>query len=320
MPETLYLLGVPLALFPICLGTGNLGIKPPEGEAFSLLDAYVAAGGNFIDTAKIYNEWVPGELRRSERIIGDWMALRKNREQLVIATKGAHPNFDDGKPRLTPEAIQEDLDGSLQKLRVESIDLYYLHKDAPELPVEPVIDVLNANVRVGKMRALGASNWTAARIAEANAYAARSGQHGFVANQPLWSLGSEHQRPRGLGMLPLDTEAFAFHQQTQLPVIPYSAQAEGFFEKWVHADAPARARLREHHYGTETNIRRAEVAEDIARDRGWSVTEVVLAWLRSQPFPVIPIIAAGNSEQLRQSLKAADKRLEPAEMQRLAEA
>src|SRR3954470_479329 len=230
--------GTPLKVSPLCLGSVTFGNTITESESFALLDRFVAAGGNFIDTARIYSDWVPGEKHRSERIIGDWLAARRNRAELVIATKGAHPLIETpDTPRTAAAELREDLEGSLRTLRTDVIDLYWLHRDDPARPVEHFIDALNGFLREGKIRAFGASNWTAARLRRANNYARQSGQQGFAANQPFWSLGVAQSRPPSFtGYVKFDADAYRFHQETGLAVIPYTSQANGFFSKLARGD------------------------------------------------------------------------------------
>src|SRR5690606_27483631 len=179
-----------LSVSPVCLGTALFGADIDDRASFALLDRFVAGGGNFIDTARIYSDWLPGERHRSERVLGDWLRSRGNRDSVVVATKGAHPDLASPTiPRSSTAEIRADLEGSLRSLGLDVIDLYWLHRDDPSRPVEYFIDLLDGFQREGLIRAFGASNWSADRLRAAHAYASRSGRHGFVANQPMWCLG-----------------------------------------------------------------------------------------------------------------------------------
>jgi aryl-alcohol dehydrogenase-like predicted oxidoreductase len=305
-----------LTVSPLCLGGVPFGNTVSEKKTFALLDRFVAAGGNFIDTARIYSDWLPGETRRSERILGDWLKARRHRRRLVIATKGAHPFIESLQtPRSSAAEIRDDLEGSLRTLRTDVIDLYWLHRDDRTRPVGHFIDLLNAFHREGKIRALGASNWTAARLAAANAYARKSGQLGFAANQPCWSLGCQAAKPaKDPGLVRFDAAAYRFHRQSGLAVIPFTSQARGFFSKLALPRARQPAKLRQDDYFVPANVATAKLVWQIARTRGVKPSAIVLAYVWSRPFPVVPIIGCRTFAQLEECIAAVPVRLTPAEL------
>jgi aryl-alcohol dehydrogenase-like predicted oxidoreductase len=337
VPESaLYLVnaipGIDKPIFRICLGTAHLGSVIPRDASFMLLDAFLAQGGTLIDTAKVYSDWLPGERSRSEKLIGAWLRARGNRDLVQIATKGAHLDIATRQARVSPAFIAEDLDASLHNLAIDRIDLYWLHRDDPSQPVEPLIDALNAHLRAGKIGAFGASNWSTARLRAAHAYAVASGQVGFAANQPMWSAAVT-DASAALRLDPtlalMDAPMRTFHTETQLPCLPYSSQANGLFSKLAHPPAPAPIRTQlwqlargavhvlrgiRTMYPAADNRRRFIVIKQIAKDRGISVTQCVLAYLLSAPFPVVPIIGSRTQEQLADSLSAARVRLSAAEL------
>jgi aryl-alcohol dehydrogenase-like predicted oxidoreductase len=311
-----------LEVSPLCLGAMPFGDTIGEKESFAVLDRFAALGGNFIDTARIYSDWKPGERRRSERILGDWLAARGGASGLVIATKGAHPFIESlGVPRTSAAELRDDLEGSLRTLRLDVVDLFWLHRDDPARPVEHFVDVLNGFLREGKIRAFGASNWTAARIRAAQDYARASGQAGFAASQPLWSLGWRRAAPPPFaGLVLFDLEAYRLHRETGLPVMPYTSQAHGFFSKLA---LPADRRppgLETHAYHTPPNLAAAQVASELAAAKGASVNSIVLAYLRSRPFPVVPIIGCRTPEQVAGSAATLEVRLSASELLALEEA
>jgi aryl-alcohol dehydrogenase-like predicted oxidoreductase len=316
--------GTELSVSPICLGCANLGVKNTESEAFELLDAYVAAGGNFLDTARVYSNWVPGELNRSERIIRDWLESRKNRDRIVLATKGAHPILGSIDSRLSKDHIDADLYGSLETLRVDTIDLYYLHRDEPSRPVAEIIDVLVGHRDAGAIRAFACSNWQPDRIAAANAYAKANGVTGFVANQMRWSLaGMSAPAPEDKTMCAMDTSTYKLHIDSGLPAgeaplaaIPYGSQGGGYFSK-LAADAEAASKSGFHN---DTNVVLLPLLQEAAADLDTSVAAVALAWLIAQPFPTIPIIGSRTIPQLEDSLKAADIALQDRYLARINDA
>ncbi len=326
-----------LAVFPICLGSAFLGAVIDKAESFALLDAYVAAGGNFIDTAKVYSDWIPGERSRSEKLIGEWMTARGNRNAIVLATKGAHPPLSTMTPRMSAQDISDDVHASLSHLRVHSIDLYWLHRDDPATPINAIIDALNTHVRAGKLRYLGCSNWRVARIREANAYAAASGQAGFVASQPMWSAAVVD--PAGIAdktMAIMDAETHAFHNSTQLACVPFSSQAGGLFTKLGQPPSAKLARAfkggpravaraayiavrgvlagSRPMYPVQPNQRRRAAMLQVAQARGLTLSQVVLGYLIAQPFPTIPIVGCRTQEQLHDSLTAIDAHLSAADL------
>lgn len=304
--------GTGLTVSPLCLGGVPFGNTINEADSFALLDHFVAAGGNFIDTARIYSDWVPGEKRRSERILGDWIASRRNRAKLVIATKGAHPFIETiDTPRTSAAEIRDDLEGSLRTLRTDIIDLYWLHRDDPARPVEHFIDVLNTFLREGKIRAFGASNWSAARLRAAHDYARKSGQQGFTANQPFWCLGVAASRPPPFtGYVKFDADMYRFHRDTGLAVIPYTSQANGFFSKLARGDEG----LEKHDFYVPANLAAGQSVRELAALKRVPPSAIVLAYLRSRPFRVVPIIGSRTVAQLYDCVASLPVLLAPDEL------
>ena len=290
------------------LGTVHFGTRLSEQACWQLLDRFVAAGGVLVDTAAIYNDLVAGEIRRSERILGDWLAARGNRDAVYLATKGAHPPLpfqpSEAGVRVRPGCIAADIDGSLRTLRVDRIDLYFLHRDDPEFPVAPLIDALNRACRSGKIGAFAASNWTTERIAEANRYAATSGQRGFEANQMLWNCGSTGMTPRAdSSLIRMDADMKRYHAKSELLATPYSALAQGYFQKLLAGgdgvSAPGIV-----NYDTAVNRHLAQRLRKLSETRECNLTAVCLGYLVSHEFPVAPLVSPSTSEQLADSLKA----------------
>lgn len=310
-----------LSVFPLCLGAASLGVNMSRSDAFALLDAYVAAGGNFLDTARVYSDWIPGETQRSEKIIGEWLGARRNRSRIVVATKGAHPDLAKPLPRVTPAAIDGDLTDSLRHLRTDFIDLYWLHRDDPTQPVGPIIDALERHRRAGRIREYGCSNWTAARITAASEYAAGSGAAGFRANQPMWNaavIDSAAIRTRDASLVVMDESLRQLHIESQLCCIPYSAQASGLFTKI--AGGVTSAKFPTATYPLAPNTRRLTVLQRIASEHGLTLTQTVLGYLLGQPFTTIPIVGPHTSAQLADTLSAADVRLAPSDIADIASA
>lgn len=308
-----------LAVSPLWLGGVPFGNTLDEAATFALLDRFVELGGNAIDTARIYSDWVPGEKRRSERVLGDWLRARGHRSSLVIGTKGAHPFIESlNVPRFSAAELRDDVEGSLRTLRIDVIDLFWLHRDVPAQPVEHFIDVLNGFVREGKIRFFGASNWTAARLRAANDYARASRQQGFIANQPFWSLGCQQARPSPItGLVKFDVDAHAFHRETGLTVVPYTSQANGFFSKLALPSTQQPADFAKHEYHTPPNLAAGKIVLELAKAKRVNPSAIVLAYLWSRPFPVTPIIGSRTPAQLEDSFAALGVTLSPAELERL---
>lgn len=296
-----------LAVYPICLGTVVFGSEMPQAEAFRLMDAYRAAGGNFIDTAKVYADWLPGERSTSEKAVGAWLRQRGCRDQVVLATKGGHPDLDAMDiPRLSPPEIVEDLEASLRHLDVETIDIYWLHRDDPTRPVGDMLETLAAQVLAGKIRYYGCSNWSGERLRAAQAYALQNGLPGFSANQMLWSLAAvAPDQVKDPTLAWMDEPMHAFHRDSGLAAIPYSAQAGGLFSKL----ADGRLTLETAgSYAHPRNLQRLEAVRALAAQTGLSITQIVLGYLLSQPFVTVPIIGPKSLAQLTDSLTAAEVR------------
>ena len=162
----------------LALGTDYFGSTVSRDVCMQLMDHYLEAGGNVIDTAESYARWLPGGEYQSEKVIGEWLRERRTRDQIVLSTKGAHPKLESmDVPRLSKAEIQADLDSSLQRLGVEHIDLYWLHRDSPGYPVEEILESLETFRKAGKIKYAGFSNWTQSRAEEARLAAERLGVH-----------------------------------------------------------------------------------------------------------------------------------------------
>lgn len=299
-----------LRVSSLCLGTADFGAGISQGEVESLLDRFVDAGGNFLDTAAIYADWTSAGKGSSERAISQWTRTHPSTE-LVIATKGAAPEMHSpGVSRMTRGDIEFDLNNSLKNLGAETIDLWYLHRDDPSVPVEEVLGLLEDQKRAGKLRFYAASNWRASRLKAAEAAAQKMGALGFVADQPMWSLAQPDLTGSDPTLEVMNPELFAFHESSGMAAIPYSSQANGFFQKVAQGRPTDTALVA---YETDlvraTNHARFARAQSLSSETGLSLTQLVLGYLLSQPFPVVPIIGSRNMEQLNDSLSGADVRL-----------
>lgn len=297
----------PLNVSKIVLGTDYFGSTVPEETAFRLLDAYLDAGGNCIDTARLYASWVPGGDGASERTIGKWMKSRGCRGRVLLSTKGGHPPLERmSSGRLNRRDIEADLEESLKTLGTDVIDLYWLHRDDATHPVEDIMDTLSALIRKGKVRAAGCSNWRTARIEEANRAAAQA-PAAFCASQIQWSLASSTPEAHGDPTIVCmnDTE-YRWYQKEHFPVFAYSSQAKGFFARGAAMGLDAINKKALARFATPENISRLERVREYAAESGLTVSAVSLGYLLCNPVPAVAIVGCKSEEQLMDSLAAAD--------------
>jgi aryl-alcohol dehydrogenase-like predicted oxidoreductase len=297
----------------ICLGALPFGVSMSEDLSFALMDRFLAGGGNFVDTALVYGEWLPDGKGRSERTVGKWVQQRRNRDRVIIGTKGAHPRLSTmDVPRLSRDEIVADLDESLGNLQTGFIDLYWLHRDDPARPVADILHTLNDQVERGKIRYFGCSNWRLDRIQAAQDYATAHGIRGFAGNQLMWSLAVPNRAALfDPAMVTMDATTKGYHVRTGLAAMAYSSQAGGLFtrlESGAPADLPANQRAL---YANEENLRRLKRLQQVAQDRNLPVGVLALAYLVSHPFPAYALAGCSNIEQLQQNLRAGDVELAP---------
>src|SRR5438874_4014332 len=247
---------------------GTMVMEPARLElTYDLLDTWLEAGGNTVDTAHIYNGG------NSERALGMWLRDRGARDRLTILDKGAHNNAD--RARVTPEDIICDLRDSLARLKTDYIDLYLLHWDDPALPVGPIVEALNEQKRAGRIGAFGGSNWTPARIDEANAYAAARGLEGVTASSPNLSLAVPKEPVWGGCISACDAESRAWYEKTQMPLFAWSSQARGFFSGRYSPDQLDDLMTRV--YDSPENWARSQRAGDLGRQKGgYTANQVAL--------------------------------------------
>jgi 1-deoxyxylulose-5-phosphate synthase len=279
-----------------------LGTMLLTDSGFDVLDEYVRLGGNAIDTARVYGD---GD---AERALGAWLAAQPGvREQLVIASKGAHPSGD--VRRVTPVEISRDLRTSVELLG-GPIDLYLLHRDDPSVPVGTIIESLTALREAGLLRAYGTSNWTTARIDEANAWAAAHGLEGFCVSSQHLSLAAQNEEQWADTRSANDPDVYAWHERTQTPLLAWSAQARGYF---FGRSGPEVMRV----YDNAVNRSRRQRASDAGARLGLSCSQVALAWVLHQPFPVYAAFGANTVDQVRSAFGALE--VDPAELASLTE-
>ncbi|MFB9954906.1 aldo/keto reductase [Cellulomonas denverensis] len=300
-----------LDVLPLNLGGNVFGWTADREQSFAVLDGFAAAGGSFIDTADVYSQWVPGNSGgESETIIGEWMTARRNRDDVVIATKVGQAAAQPGTSRA---AVRAAIDGSLRRLGTDHVDLYYAHIDDQDTPLEETVAALGEVVAQGKARYVAASNFTADRLAKALAIADELGVARFVALQPHYNLVHRDEYEGELQDLAVAED---------LAVLPYWSLASGFLT----------GKYRD---GTTVDSQRAGGAarylddrgravlsalDAVAAETGASVTSVALAWLRAQPGIAAPIASARTPEQLPDLIVGATLELTPDQVRTLSEA
>ncbi|MFD4414328.1 aldo/keto reductase [Streptomyces sp. NPDC058467] len=301
-----------LEVFPLSLGGNVFGWTADEAQSFAVLDAYAAAGGNFVDTADSYSAWIEGNKGgESETVIGKWVKARGNRSDVVIATKvSQHPDY----PGLSGANIKAAAEASLRRLDTDYIDLYYTHFDKPEVPVEEIIGALDELVKAGKVREIGASNISAERLQESLEFSDREGLARYVALQPHYNLVSRDTYEGPLRDLA---------SRSGLAAMPYFALASGFltgkYRPGTTVDS-ARAEGAAKHLETERGQKVLAALDEVAQAHDAPVATVALAWLAAQPTVAAPIASARNVEQLPALLGVADLVLTDAELTSLTKA
>jgi len=306
-----------LKVSEICLGTMQFGWTTDERGSIEVLDAFAAANGTFVDTADIYTMWGPRGMEaagESETIIGRWMAARRNRQRIVLATKvrGKMWEGPDGEG-LSRARVIRCCEDSLRRLRTDYIDLYQCHWADLETPIDETLSALDELVRAGKVRYIGASNYPAWRLMEALAASEQHGYHRFVSYQPQYSL---------MERAGFEVEAMPLCKHYGLGVIPYSPLACGFltgkYRKGVDV-ASIRAREVRELYANDKGFALIERMDAISQSHNKTVAQTALAWLLSNPVVTAPIVGANNPLQLNELLGAVGYRLNPEEIASLNE-
>lgn len=317
----------------ICLGTAGFGDKLDQEKSFKVLDIFVQAGGNFIDTANVYCKWLEGHGNCSEQIIGKWLKDRGTQGKVIVATKGAHYSFEDqGRSRVNREDIRTDLDESCRTLGTDVIDFYWLHRDDPEKPAEEVVDILEEMQKEGRIRYFGFSNYRTKRLKEIQKCLEERNHPGITAVSNQWSLaginpgGNANPDPT---LVEFSREEYKWHCETKTASIPFSSTAIGFFSKlqkmgvpytekvdtfWMRNMESQIANLSESikkSYWNKTNLRTYQKLLKLQKETGHSLQSLSLAYFFHQPFQTVPVTGVSNLNQLKDALAACDIDFEP---------
>ena len=286
--------------------------------AFETLDIAYSLGCNAVDTAHIY---CGGE---SERVIGLWMEARANRENMVVLSKGAHPNRD--RRRVTPYDILSDIHDSLVRLKTTYIDIYVLHRDDPDVPVGPIVEVFNTLRSEGKIRAFGGSNWTHRRIEEANEYAYKKGLLPLTASSPNFSLADQVENPWGelnvgIGGASQKEAREWYLKNPDVKIFAYSSLARGLFSGRIKPDTTAEEAKTIldgpafKAYFHPVNLQKLARAEELAAKKGLGVPQIASAYVFSHPLNIFSLQAPRGIEEMRQNVTAMDTILSAEELE-----
>src|ERR1700732_5003418 len=303
-----------LEIAPSVFGGNVFGWTADGATSFKLLDAFVAAGFNAVDTADVYSKWVPGNSGgESETIIGKWLKRSGKRQRVIIATK-AGSEMGPGKKGLSKGYILAAVEDSLQRLQTDYIDLYQSHVDDPDTPLEETLEAYAHLIRQGKVRAIGASNYNAKRLGENLQVSKKKGLPRYESLQPLYNLYDRAEFETDLAPLCL---------RENIGVIPYFSLASGFLAGKYRSEADLAKSARGNFvkkYLNDRGFRILGALDQVAKTHGSTPTQVALAWLLAQPSVTAPIARATNLDQLPEFVNSADLKLDRESLEQLNQA
>ena len=300
--------GIDKALSRVVFGCAIPAMLRGE-DVNALLDDMYELGINVFDTAENYG--------LSEVCLGRWMKERRNRDKLVLISKGCHPYERD---RVTPEDLRHDIEQSFERLGTDYIDIYFMHRDDLKVDVGPMVEILNEYKKAGKIGVFGGSNWTHERIQEANRYAAEHGLTPFQVSSPNFGLCDQIGDPfgGGAGCVTISgragEEARKWYREQEMPVFAYSSLGRGFFSGRVKSARPEEAadvldEFAVKGYCYPENFERLRRVEQLAQEKNCTVPQLALAWVLAQPLKVFPLVSASAKERMTQNLAALEIRL-----------
>ena len=306
--------GTDLVISEIALGTGTYASEVPSDLSEEMLAAYYKIGGTFYDTAHIYGRYAPGDRSLSEILIGKWLKKHNiKRDSIVLSSKGCSniPGIRAYK-RLKPEFLKEDFEESLRNLGTDHLDFYYLHQDDVTQPVEPMIDALNNYVREGKLRYFGCSNWSIDRIRKAQDYAKATGQMGFAATQVMYNMAFPNLGAIDAAyQLYLTDRMMKYLVSIDMPFFAYSAQCRGYFShvftKEFRIDSRKERTVK--FFDNSENLIRAQRAQELCKETGMTMNDVLIGYVMSQEMQGIPIVQPNTMEQFETTFHAIGVRL-----------
>ena len=293
-----------LEVSPLSFGGNVFGWTIEENTSFEVLDHFVAVGGNFIDTADFYSKWVPGNQGgESETILGKWLKLRKNRDQVVIATKVGLDMGDRGKG-LSRQHIIQAVEDSLQRLQTDYIDLYQSHTDDETIPLEETLETYGELIRQGKVRAIGASNYSGTRLLQTLEISRQYGYPRYESLQPLYNLYDRDGYEQDLQQI---------CQEQGIGVINYSSLASGFLSGKYRSEKDLSISQRGNsvkRYLDSRGLRILQALDQVAKTYNSTPTQISIAWLIANPTITAPIVSATNVKQLDDIVNAVNLHLD----------
>lgn len=288
-----------LKIAPLMLGTNVFGWTADEKTSFSILDAFVDAGFNAVDTADVYSRWSPAGAGASETVIGNWLAQGGKRDRIVLATK-VGSEMGEGMKGLSAAYIEQAVEASLKRLKTEYIDLYQSHRDDPNTPQDETAEAYRRLIKAGKVRAVGSSNFTAERLKSAIDAAGGVGAPRYESEQPLYNLYDRSGFEGALQKLCIDEE---------IGVIPFYGLASGFLTGKYRSEADLGKSPRgggAKKYMTPRGMRILAALDEVAGGHGATPAQVALAWVMAQPGLTAPIASATSVAQLQELVGAAE--------------
>lgn len=304
-----------LLVSPVTFGGNVFGWTLDEKKSFEILDGFFAADFNFIDTADVYSRWVPGhEGGESERIIGNWMKSRNNRNKVILATKAGSNMAVDGKKDLSKKYIIKAIDASLKRLQTDYVDLYQSHYDDPETPVEETLEAYDQLIKAGKIRWIGASNFSAERLKESLEASKRLSLPKYQTFQPEYNLYQREGFEKELEQICLDNH---------LGVINYYALASGFLTGKYRSEADLGKSPRGggvKNFMNDRGFRILKALDEVSEQYNSSNASVALAWLIARPSVSSPIASVTSLGQLDDLIRAASLKLSVEDISILDEA
>ena len=296
-----------LTIAPLMFGGNVFGWTADEKTSFAILDAFVDAGFNAIDTADVYSLWVPGHKGgESETMLGKWFAAHGQRDKVVLATKVGMLAVDGDKGGLSKAHIEKAVEASLKRLQTDYIDLYFAHRDDTETSLEETLDAFAALMKAGKVRALGASNYSAARLKEALTVSAKHGLPRYEVLQPLYNLYDRAD---------FEDELEAVCQKNEVGVVPYYALASGFLSGKYRSEADVkkspRGQMVVQKYLNDRGRKILSALDSVAARLKATPAQVAIAWMIAKPAVTAPIASATSLTQLEELVKAPSIKLTP---------
>ncbi len=300
-----------LLVSSLTFGGNVFGWTLNEQESFKILDNFIGAGYNFIDTADTYSKWVFGNKGgESETIIGNWLTKNSKRTEVIIATK-VGGDMGGYKKDLSAKHIKEAVEASLKRLRTDYIDLYQSHYDDAETPVSETMTAFNELIKDGKVRYIGASNLSAERIKESNDFARKNNIAGYISLQPLYNLYDRQK---------FENEYLKLVQNESLAVLPYYSLASGFLTGKYRSESDLNKSKRGKgikKYLDERGLRILAAMDEVAEEKNAQLSQIAIAWLLHKPIITSAIASATNKEQLKELIQATTLKLTDSQIGKL---